>query len=355
MFSNNFGNFDNVKYSHKRRGMVAIYSIAHFLVDFSCIFLMFRSIAGTNDWYLYILLYNFFAFACQMPLGLIADACNRNYLFAAGGCISIGLAYGFSFVPVVAVIVLGIGNALFHIGGGIDILNISERKSAALGIFVSPGALGVYFGTLVGKGNAAVTVIILAALLATAVLIVAIRYIQGKDYSNNAVLSLTTAKTRTLSLAIICLFLVVCLRSYVGATMDFSWKGIGHWSVILVCAVVLGKTLGGFAADRLGAIKTTLFSLSIAALLFFFSQIPLSGLFAVLLFNMTMPITLWMMAKIFPGAKGFSFGLLTFALFLGFLPVYFGLENPSDSFWVFSLAAVISMLFLVIGLKRSTP
>lgn len=39
---------------------------------------------------------------------------------------------------------------------------------------------------------------------------------------------------------------------------------------------------------------------------------------------MTMPVTLWAVARILPGAKGFSFGLLTFALFLGFCPSYLG-------------------------------
>ena len=37
-----------------------------------------------------------------------------------------------------------------------------------------------------------------------------------------------------------------------------------------------------------------------------------------------MPLTLYGAARLLPGAKGFAFGLLTFALFLGFLPVYAG-------------------------------
>ena len=332
--------------------MVAIYSIAHFLLDFACAFFMFRSIPGTDNGYLCVLLYNFFAFAFQMPLGLIADQCNRNYLFAAAGCVLVGVAYGVLMIPVAAVVILGIGNALFHIGGGIDILNISEKKSAALGIFVSPGAFGIYFGTIVGKGNAAFTIIILAALFVAAVLIVAVRYVQGKEYPNNAVLSLSSKGTHTMLLAVVCLFLVVCLRSYVGMTMNFPWKSVGLWGVILIGAVVFGKTLGGFAADRFGAMKTTFFSLGIAALLFLFSQIPLLGVSAVLLFNMTMPITLWTMARIFPGAKGFSFGLLTFALFLGFLPVYLGTENPPNNFWIFALAALLSIALLFVGLRK---
>ena len=40
---------------------------------------------------------------------------------------------------------------------------------------------------------------------------------------------------------------------------------------------------------------------------------------------MTMPITLWAAARLMPGGKGFAFGLLTFALFLGYIPTALGL------------------------------
>ena len=344
--------YDNITQHNKQRIMVATYSMAHFLVDFACAFLMFRSIAGTSDGYICVLLYNFFAFAFQMPLGLIADKYDRNYLFAAAGCILVGIAYGLSFASIVAVIILGIGNAFFHIGGGIDVLNISEKKSVALGIFVSPGAFGIYFGTILGRGSATVLVVILIALLVVAMMIVFVRFLQGEDYVNNARLSLESDGTQKTFLAVGCLFLIVCLRSYVGMSMAFPWKGISPWGVILICAVVLGKTLGGFIADRFGAIKATFFSLGMAAVLFLFSQIPPFGIFAVLFFNMTMPITLWAIAKIFPGAKGFSFGMLTFALFLGFLPTYLGVPSIENNFWVFSLAAIISGGFLYLGLRR---
>ncbi|MCL2160165.1 MAG: hypothetical protein FWH48_12220, partial [Oscillospiraceae bacterium] len=134
----------------------------------------------------------------------------------------------------------------------------------------------------------------------------------------------------------------------VGLASTFPWKNSGYWGILLVCAVVFGKIAGGFFADRFGATKTSLFSLGFCALLFCFWQIPLAGIAAVLLFNMTMPITLWAMAKIFPQAKGFSFGLLTFALFLGFLPVHFG---AGMSMLLVPGLAIVSMVLLWAGLK----
>jgi len=341
--------------------MISVYSVAHFFVDFACAFLMFRFISASQSWYTSLLIYNFCAFAMQMPIGIIADKVNRNYLFAATGCIMIMTAFVFTGFPMLATVIVGLGNALFHIGGGIDVLNISSNqrietnaapRSVALGIFVSPGAFGVYFGTLLGRGDTDLFIPVIITLLIAATSIIMIRkkwsgsYIENEPF--NPIPIKSNSKFPVMLLAIMCIFLVVCLRSYTGLSIDFPWKGIGYWGVALVCASAFGKAAGGFLADRYGFRQTSLITLSIAALLFFMPQLPLAGFGAIFLFNMTMPITLCLMAGIFPRAKGFSFGLLTFALFLGFLPVYLGITAPPV--WVFSLVAIGTLGLLCIGL-----
>ena len=339
--------------THKHWSMVSVYSATHFLVDFSCAFIMFRTVIGGPDGFICVLLYNFCAFAMQMPLGILADKWNRNYLFAAIGCGLVGAAFGLRRMPVLLAVIVGIGNGMFHVGGGIDVLNISEKKSGALGLFVSPGAFGIYWGTILGKGDSLSGFPILVALFFMVVLIIAMRRIQGKGYKHNAPFSLEGGACPPMVPIAVMLFLVVCLRSYVGLTLNLPWKGEGHWAVLLVSAVVLGKTAGGFVADRFGMDLTARVSLGIAAFLFFFSQIPAIGVLALLLFNMTMPITLWAMAKLFPGAKGFSFGLLTFGLFLGFLPVHFDVSIFSNTPWMLALAAVLSLLLLSKSLRKA--
>ena len=333
--------------------MISVYSLTHFLVDFACAFLMFRSISGTADGYICLLIYNFCAFGMQMPLGIIADKWNRNFLFAIIGCILVSVAYGLIFVPVAAVFVVGMGNAMFHIGGGVDILNISEKRLGALGVFVSPGAFGIYYGTILGKGSGFSPIIISIALIIASVIILAVYKLQKSYYPKNSLFSLEGIESKYILMSVFCLFIVVCLRSYVGLSLNFTWKGIGTWGTALICAVVFGKTLGGFIADRFGIIKTTVFSLAIATILFLFPQIPIAGVAAVLLFNMTMPITLWAMAKILPNAKGFAFGLLTFGLFIGFLPTYLGITVSGEKFWIFPIIAVISLVILLLGLRRA--
>ena len=135
----------------KERYMIAGYALAHFLVDFACAFLIFRAFRDSEDLYICFLVYNFCAFALQMQLGLLADQLNKNALCAALGCVLVALSYGVTFIPVAAVVIAGAGNGLFHIGGGIDVLNASHGKAGPLGVFVSPGALGVFIGKLLGK------------------------------------------------------------------------------------------------------------------------------------------------------------------------------------------------------------
>ena len=340
-------------YKRKQFFMVSTYAMAHFLVDFACAFLVFRAVSSSPDRYLGILLYNFCAFAAQMPIGVLADRIGRNYLFAILGCALTAAGYGFASIPLAAVIIIGLGNGLFHIGGGVDVLNISGERAAALGVFVSPGAFGVYFGTLLGRGIFLPASPVAVALIAAAALIFASRRIQGGEYPGNATFSLGGSTYPNAFLAVLCFFLVVCLRSYMGTVFDFPWKSSGHWGVVLVCAVVFGKIAGGFIADKFGAAKTTCVSLAIAALLFFILNVPTAGVLSFFLFNMTMPITLWAMARAFPGAKGFAFGLLSFGLFIGFLPVYLGVYLPYGASWPFSAAAIASLLLLWAGLRKA--
>ena len=327
---------------------LATYSAAHCLVDFCCALLLIRVSASTADTALLYLLYNYCAFALQMPIGLLADRLNRNALLAATGCALTALAFAFPALPLAAATIAGLGNALFHVGGGVDVLGDSGRKAAALGVYVSPGALGLFFGTMLGKGDFPLLigpVLMLAAL--TAILLMA-RRTDTLRASHNAPLSFRGVVRFDVLLPALCLFLVVILRSYAGMTMRFDWKSTGNWALIATLAVVLGKCAGGFLMDALGARTASLLSLIAAAVLFFFADNPYAGTAAIFLFNMTMPITLWALAQRMPGCKGFSFGLLTFALFLGFVPTALGLTASSAN-WLLAALSILSALLMLPG------
>lgn len=325
-----------------RKPLLALYSLTHFWVDLSCAFLAFRFLSGSADFLLCLLLYNFCAFALQMPLGLWADGLDRNGVVAAAGC---GLTAAAFLVPVplASAVTAGVGNALFHLGGGIDVLNTSGKRAAALGVFVSPGAVGLYVGTFWGGGTAISALLPPAGLLILGGgILLLCRRTMGSLRSGNA--PVETEPVGGSWLPLIPLFLVVVLRSWMGLGQSFSWKA--EWSLSLVAALALGKAAGGFLMDAVGPRRAAGWSLGLAAVLYLFSGDPIPGIFAVFLFNMTMPMTLWAAAKILPGAKGFGFGLLTFALFLGYLPVYLGWPSVFAWPWICAAAAALSLALL---------
>ena len=67
--------------------------------------------------------------------------------------------------------------------------------------------------------------------------------------------------------------------------------------------------------------------LGTAAVFLVFSDQMTSALVGLLLFNMTMPVTLTALYDRFPGYPAASFGLLTFALYIGVLPVFAGVVS----------------------------
>lgn len=301
-----------------RKPILALYSIAHFWVDLSCAFLAFRFLSGSPDFLLCLLLYNFCAFALQMPLGIWADGLNRNGLLVAVGC---GLTAAAFLVPLAlpAAVVAGVGNALFHLGGGIDVLNAGERKAAALGVFVSPGAVGLYVGTLWGGGEQVSALVPLAGLLLLGGAILWLcRRSFGSFRSGNVPVDTEP------------------LRGSMGLLVP----------LVLVLALAAGKAAGGFLMDAMGPRRAAAWSLGLGAALYLFSGYAVPGLLAVFLFNMTMPMTLWAAAKLLPGAKGFAFGLLTFALFVGYLPVYLGWPGVFSQPWACAGAAALSLALL---------
>lgn len=288
-----------------------------------------------------------------MPFGILVDRFNRNALIAASGCILVAASYMLWQFPIAVAIVAGIGNSLFHVGGGVDIMNLSHEKSGMLGVFVSPGALGLYFGMILGRGSATLAPLIAGSAIVAAVAILITKKKAVESYVPNAPFSIEPQADRCVILALVLLFVVVILRSYFGLTMSFPWKQEGYLALILVIGVVLGKTAGGFLRDKSGAQPTSIVSLGLAAVLFCFSNNPISGITAVFLFNMTMPITLWAMGRIMPGAKGFSFGLLTFALFLGYLPFFYGATPTGSTPLFYAIGAVISLALLFMALRRA--
>lgn len=335
-----------------KKKIVGIYSIIHFIVDLACAVLVGNLVTqkmgqGTNL-FIAILIYNFFAFAMQLPIGIIADKINKNAICSAIGCLLVAIAFGFSSFGIISCLMAGIGNAMFHVGGGIDVLNISNKKATLSGIFVSTGAMGIFLGgksTLIGFNK--YYIVILVLLISAISLFGLYNQIKHK-VSNLEIKDIKLGKNEWI--AITCIFITVCIRSYVGMILSFTWKSSFIFALLSILGVVLGKMLGGFIGDKIGFEKISI-SLLISAVCFIFSFTnPIIGIIAILLFNMTMPITLICLSNIFYNNKGLAFGLLTLALFIGATPTFVGGNQLFTRMGLF-IITLISSVILYIALK----
>ena len=332
--------------------IVGIYSIIHFIVDLSCATLVSnlvtQKMGASTNLFIAIILYNFFAFAIQLPIGIIADKINKNAICSAIGCLLVVIAFGFSSFGIISCIIAGIGNAMFHVGGGIDVLNISDKKATLSGIFVSTGAMGIFLGgESVSIGFNKYYIVILILLISAISLFWLYNQIKGK-VSNSKIKNIKLDKNDWI--VIICIFITVCIRSYVGMILSFTWKSSFAFALLATFGVVFGKMLGGIIGDKIGFEKISI-SLLISAICFIFSFTnPIIGIIAILLFNMTMPITLICLSNIFDNNKGLAFGLLTLALFIGAVPTFVGYNQLFTKIGLF-IITLISSIILYIALR----
>lgn len=350
----------------RKYGFIVWGTICHFWIDFTCACFAFQEIVGNKDWYTLLFLYNFYAFALELPMGTLLDGiCEKSNGSAKGYfwtgiagilLVILALATDISLWP--AVFLAGAGNAAFHVGTGSRVLREFPEKIWPSGLFVSTGALGIYLGKLF-SGDPYVKIISEAVLLVL-LLSAAFGVTAGKNrgekrrkasfidiQKRNAVVS---EKAFDL-VPVLCIFMTVVLRSYQGMTNSFSWNQTVQTGLILTGATALGKLSGGIVADLAGVKKTVVFSLGGGGILLLCVSCIWLQTGGSLLFNMTMPVTLVLLYRIFPKWPGTSFGLLTFALFIGFLPSYFEAEISVFPFRS-SLLAFFSLFLLWIAIKR---
>lgn len=341
------------------KSIVSIYTFLHFLVDFACAYLIYHFIypliSSPTEVFFAFFLYNFFAFAVQFPIGILADFVNKNSFIAGLGCFLVALAFLLYPLGIIAIVIAGFGNACFHVGGGINILNISKGKAALPGIFVSSGALGIFLGAQKFL-NLSDNYLIFIGLLGMGCLFLYFLHNKFQNILQNPpVQTLHLSKLKIFM--IFCLCLTVFLRSYTGFMFAFEWKQGFVIGLLFTGGILLGKMLGGIISDKFGMQKTAIMSLILSALFCCFAfQNNIYGIIfgsiGVLLFNMTMPLTLTALTNLIPTQKGMAFGLLTFMLFLGALPTLFNMPNLFFSPKGLCLLIFLSLISLVFGLPK---
>jgi FSR family fosmidomycin resistance protein-like MFS transporter len=331
-------------------GSISVYGMAHALVDGACAATIFAMGASgqieSQDLFLLIVLYSTVAFSTQPLFGLLVDKYRVPALAAAAGILLVAASTLLVQIPFLAASIASIGNALFHVGGGVTSLNLIPGKAALPGIYVAPGALGLLIGTLIGKGGHFVAWPFIVLLVGSAVLILRIPTPETDAHHR------LPGNLRWFETIILLLLVSIGIRGVVGLSLIMPWKSDPVLLVVLTCGVALGKALGGILGDRYGWTKVALTGLIVSApLLAFFSRVPFIAIIGAFFFNLTMPITLTCLAEMLPGKNGFAFGLTTLALIIGAWPTFTQLRVlTSNQLFMFSIV-VASIAALHGGLK----
>jgi FSR family fosmidomycin resistance protein-like MFS transporter len=151
--------------------ILTLFGTAHCIVDACCAATAYAIVSAhavaSEDFFALLLFYHALAFGLQSPIGLIVDAIGRPRLASIIGCMISASSLFLMAQPSFAIAVAGVGNALFHVGGGIICLRISPHRATAPGIFVAPGSLGLFLGVIFGKhgSTASLPLIFIAAAL----------------------------------------------------------------------------------------------------------------------------------------------------------------------------------------------
>ena len=294
--------------------LLLLNSMAHLLVDGLCAAVLFRPVwAACADSKLrmleMILLYNTLAFSTQCVVGQAADRLRRHSLAASLSMLLIVLGFALPLGLVFRVCLVGMGNSVFHVAGGVMTLERCEDKAGKLGVFVAPGVIGLTLGSLWPR---------LGTLFAILLALCAFGVIPLEKRSPAPPKKQRDSGERQPLLVPLLLAMAVGIRALGGSVVSFPWNGSAAAALLLSACVFAGKTAGGFLCDNIGAKRTAAVSmLSAAILIAFCSAWEIPSLIGQLLLNLSMPITLLLIYRAMPEAPGFSFGLAASFLWPG--------------------------------------
>lgn len=295
----------------KTTWVIILSMITHFAIDATTVSSLMKLEA--EGWLigLSVLLYDALAFATQPLFGLFADRKKVRIYLLCGGLLVAGItAIAIPNAYLVAIL-SGFANAAVHIGGFHLMYESSSDKIAPLGLFVSTGSLGLGMGTLFPSAS------LYYAILALGLCVLFFFLPIVKESPEQAPLSQEPFK-RVLIFPMILVLVSVFLRGFEGTLASGTYSKTIFQSLFVYIAIFAGKAGGGILADHLGILKTVLcFFLPSMIGLIWFRDVEIIYLISLALFNISMPVCLYLAIRFIRSLPSFAFGMTAAFLLLG--------------------------------------
>lgn len=328
--------------------LIILLCLSHLLIDLISAGMIYsivlKNSLSTELFFNLVIIYNIFAFGGQIIIGLLSDRLKKTKWVTASGFLLALLALLLYPDSYAVVIFIGIANALVHVGAGSIILNYAKGKAFLPGVFVAPGAIGLVVGGILARQNLFVPWVWMVATIA---IIPFLFFLKEPNYlsKKNHVPRLDKRE-----IVLILILLTIVFRSIIGLAINYEWKA--EWVILFSAMVFLGKFMGGYLADRFGFFKTATISLFLSLpLIYLGNNIIIFGLLGICLFQITMPITLSALSRIFPHRPGFVFGLNCLALLIGALLSFSEFHDLFSSQIMIVAMIISSIVFAGYALK----
>lgn len=298
-----------------------LYFYIHFITEIACFYFLTLVSKGSNFVWLVPFIYDGLAFVPQSLIGYISDKYPRINMGIIGAImLAISLIIFILFKSVyLTLIIIAIGNAFVHISGAENTIKNSNGKLSHSAIFVGGGSFGVITGRLLATSNVNPWIIFALIITMFPFIMLADTY-EGKDSTK---FNYVNKKLNPMSVVFLAV-MVVIIRGYMGYGIPTSWNKTIAQTIYLFVIMGIGKCLGGILSDAYGIRKIGIVSTLLAIpFLCLGDNCMLISLIGVMMFSMTMSITLAILVSVLKKKTGLAFGLTTIGLFLGTAPIFF--------------------------------
>ncbi|MBU0996555.1 MAG: hypothetical protein KKE16_00755 [Firmicutes bacterium] len=330
-----------MKLIHSDKRNILLMMWIHLLIDGISVSTIFILGGSAETIALAVIAYDVLAFALQPLIGILVDIKKIEKQFIILG---LGMAVLVTYLPLPLLLVsilIGIANAMVHVGGFSITYQSSKDFMGPLGLFVSTGSIGLGLGLLFPQTR---LLFFILSILSIGLVILLYKKMQFEPIEAHK------EKYQFDVFPIILVLTVVLLRGFGGSILPPKYESTTISTMMIYIALFVGKAAGGLIADKIGINNTILFGFVPSFIGFvFFSNNQVLYLISVILFNFTMALTLYLTIRALKPFASFAFGLTAALLFFGVVLASGFKEVTSVKPWMGGIVVVISCVLILLA------